>query len=33
MISEDTKKLIKVIKRGLKFLLSLLEKLERGEEI
>jgi len=32
-MSEDTKKLIKALKRGLKFIISLLEKLEKGEEI
>jgi len=32
-MTDDTKKLIKVIKRGLKFIISLLEKLEKGEEV
>jgi len=32
-MTEDTRKLIKVLKRGLKFIISLLEKIERGEEV
>jgi len=33
MTEIDIRQLIRAIKRGLKFFISLLEKLERGEEI
>ena len=33
MSDKDTKKLLKALKRGLKFIVSLLEKIERGEDV
>jgi len=33
MISEDTRTLIRAIKRALKFFISLLNKIEKGEEV
>ena len=33
MLSEDGKKIVAVLLRGFKFLVSLLEKLHKGEEV
>ena len=33
VVSEDAKRIIKALIRGLKFTISLLEKVQRGEEV